>query len=221
MLVFYIFSSKMYELYKNWIRNFVNYFRRMALQKRVTSKQIARLPLIFYSGEIVVVKDVSAAKLAVEALLAEKFLGFDIESKPAFRKGESYPPSLLQIAGQKRVYLFMLGKTGGIETLKPILENATIWKVGIAISYDIQNLFKLEKFAARGFYDLAELSRKLKVAHTGLRNLAAIFLRGRISKGSQLTDWSQETLTPQQISYAATDAWASREIFLQMAKYLD
>ncbi|MDR1401842.1 MAG: 3'-5' exonuclease domain-containing protein 2 [Puniceicoccales bacterium] len=209
----------MYELYKNWMRNFINYFRKMALQKRVTAKQIARLPLIFYGGEIMVVDDVAAAKLAVEELLAEEVLGFDIESKPAFRKGESYAPSLLQFAGKKRVYLFMLWKIGGLSPLKPILENEAICKVGIAIDYDVQNLFKIEKFTPRGFYDLATFSRELRVAHTGLRNLAAIFLRGRISKGSQLTDWSRERLTPQQISYAATDAWASREIFFKMSKY--
>jgi ribonuclease D len=152
--------------------------------------------------------------------LSEKILGFDIESKPAFSKGESYAPSLMQIASQSKIYLFRLEKIGGLSALKPILENANIIKVGAAINHDVKNLFKIEEFNAQGFHDLGTFSKKLKVIHTGLRNLAAIFLRVRISKKSQLTDWTQEVLTTQQISYAATDAWASREIFIKMSTYL-
>jgi type II secretory pathway component GspD/PulD (secretin) len=82
------------------------------------------------------------------------------------------------------------------------------------------NLFKIEDFNAKCFCDLGTFRKQLKIAHTGLRNLAAIFLSVRISKKPQLTDWTQKVLTPQQISYAATDAWTSREIFLKMLQYL-
>jgi ribonuclease D len=191
----------------------------MALQKRIVPKQIARLPLETYGGEIIVIRDVESAKLAVKELLSESVLGFDIESKPAFAKGESYAPSLMQLAGKERVYIFKLEKIDGLSVLRPILESASIVKVGAAINHDVQNLFKIEKFIPRGFHDLSTFSGKLKIAQTGLRNLAAIFLRIRISKKSQLTDWSQENLTPQQIFYAATDAWVSREIFAKMARY--
>ncbi|MDR3144247.1 MAG: 3'-5' exonuclease domain-containing protein 2 [Puniceicoccales bacterium] len=209
----------MYEFYKSWIKNVTAFFRRMALQKRITPKQISRLPLVLYSGPITVISDSRSAANAVTSILSEKILGFDIESKPAFRKGESYAPSLIQFAGKSNVYIFKLGKIGGLSLLKPILENAGIVKVGVAVSYDVQNLLKIEKFEGRGFYDLGTFSRKLRVVHTGLRNLAAIFLRVRISKKSQLTDWSRENLTAQQISYAATDAWISREIFIKMSRY--
>jgi ribonuclease D len=209
----------MYESYRYWINLFVKYFKRMALQKRITPKQIARLPLKFYEGEVVVVQDAETAESAVAELLSESVLGFDIESKPAFTKGESYAPSLMQLAGKGKVYLFKLGKIGGIDPLKKILENCNIVKVGVAVNNDIQNLFKAWKFTPGGFHDLGTFSKKLRIIHTGLRNLAAIFLRVRVSKKSQLTDWSQENLTQQQISYAATDAWISREIFFKMAQY--
>ncbi|MDR2778699.1 MAG: 3'-5' exonuclease domain-containing protein 2 [Puniceicoccales bacterium] len=178
------------------------------------------MPLTAFNGEIVIVQDIDEVKLAVDEILSEKFLGFDIESKPAFSKGESYAPSLMQIAISSKVYLFKLKSIGGLAPLKPILEKKDIVKIGVAIDHDIKNLFKIEKFNAQGFYDLGMFSKQLKIAHTGLRNLAAIFLRVRISKKSQLTDWTQGILTPQQILYAATDAWISREIFLKMLKYL-
>ncbi|MDR1595323.1 MAG: 3'-5' exonuclease domain-containing protein 2 [Puniceicoccales bacterium] len=220
MTVFSIPSRKMYGFHRNWVANIVKNIRRLALQKRITPKQISRMPLTTYDGEIVVVRDASSAETSVDVLLQENILGFDIESRPAFSKGESYAPSLMQLAGRNRVYIFMLSKIGGLSPLKPVLEDDRIAKVGAAVDHDIQNLFKIEKFDARGFNDLGTLSKQLKIVHTGLRNLAAIFLRLRISKKSQLTDWSQEILTPHQITYAATDAWVSREIFVKMTKYL-
>ena len=43
-----------------------------------------------------------------------------------------------------------------------------------------------------------------------------MFLKHRISKGSQTSDWSKISLSDSQISYAATDAWVS----LELLKYL-
>ena len=50
---------------------------------------------------------------------------------------------------------------------------------------------------------------------TGLRNLAGIFLGFRVAKGAKTTNWSSPRLTAQQINYAATDAWACRELYLK------
>ena len=53
-----------------------------------------------------------------------------------------------------------------------------------------------------------------------MRNLAGIFLGTRIPKGAKTTNWAAPRLTPQQITYAATDAWACRELYLRF-KQLD
>jgi ribonuclease D len=37
----------------------------------------------------------------------------------------------------------------------------------------------------------------------------------RIPKGAKTTNWAAHRLSPQQIAYAATDAWACREIYLK------
>ena len=38
----------------------------------------------------------------------------------------------------------------------------------------------------------------------------------RISKKEQVSNWAKRELTRSQITYAATDAWVGREIYLQM-----
>jgi ribonuclease D len=50
---------------------------------------------------------------------------------------------------------------------------------------------------------------------TGVRNLAGIVLGIRLTKGTKTTNWAAPRLTPQQITYAATDAWACRELYLR------
>jgi ribonuclease D len=50
---------------------------------------------------------------------------------------------------------------------------------------------------------------------TGVRTLAAAFLGFRISKGNKTSNWAAAHLTPQQIAYAAMDAWACRELYLK------
>jgi ribonuclease D len=41
-----------------------------------------------------------------------------------------------------------------------------------------------------------------------------LFLGWRIAKGAKTTNWSTPQLSATQIGYAATDAWASRELYL-------
>ena len=50
---------------------------------------------------------------------------------------------------------------------------------------------------------------------TGVRSLAAIFLGFRIPKGTKTSNWARPRLTHQQIAYAATDAWACRELYVR------
>ena len=50
---------------------------------------------------------------------------------------------------------------------------------------------------------------------SGVRNLAGILLGMRIPKGTKTSNWAARELTAAQIAYAATDAWACRELFLR------
>ena len=210
----------MYEKCVEFFKILAKFFKRATLQKRITAKQISRMRICAYDGEIEIIKSELNAKLAVQEILKESVVGFDTESRPAFKKGEYYPPSVIQIACKDKVYIFQLDCIGRLAPIIPVFERPEITKVGAAISNDVKNLQKLENFDASGFYDLGIFSKMLCIPYTGLKNLAAIFLRVRISKSERLTDWKAGSLTEDQVRYAATDAWVSRAIFIKMLEYL-
>jgi ribonuclease D len=48
--------------------------------------------------------------------------------------------------------------------------------------------------------------------------MTAIILGFRISKTQQLSNWEAENLSDSQCSYAATDAWVCREMYLHLMR---
>ena len=60
---------------------------------------------------------------------------------------------------------------------------------------------------------LGALARRKGVERSGVRALAAMFLGFRIPKGTKTSNWAAPRLSAQQIAYAATDAWACRELY--------
>ncbi len=145
-------------------------------------------------------------------------LGFDTETRPAYKKGESYLPSLLQLASDDEVFIFQLKHLGLAKPLCEILADSTIIKAGVSLDYDIRELKKLSHFKAAGFMDLGNLAKKAGIKNHGLRGLAAVFLGERISKGMRTSNWAKDVLTPQQVQYAATDAWVGRRLYLAQEK---
>lgn len=174
------------------------------------------LPLGKYQGPVYLVKSFTLLAEVLPVLEKESILGFDTESRPAFKRGERYLPSLLQLASQKAVYLFPIQNKGFLSKLRPILENPSILKVGVAIKDDLKHLKELDPFDPKGFLDLSLLSRHTHTTYTGLRNLAGIFLGLRISKSAQTSNWAQTVLSVPQMIYAATDAWVSRELYFKL-----
>ncbi len=185
---------------------------------KMEKDEINALPIWAYSGKTIVLSTPRDAQTAATELLQQRILGFDTETRPSFRKGQKHNPALLQLATDTAVYLFQLKKTGLPDELLAVLENEQIYKAGVAISYDIQELQNIAPFTAKGFIDLGKLSHKLHLKNHGLRTLAAALLGIRISKNARQSNWENETLLPKQITYAATDAWLSRELYLKMSR---
>ena len=194
----------------------MNRQKTAGLQQKMSKDDINALPLIGYDGPIHLIDNAADVSDAVTILSKDTLLGFDTETRPSFRKGESYLPSLLQLAGTDSVYLFQLKRTGLPSDLSGLLANPAIIKAGVAIVRDIKELQDIEPFDPQGFVDLGDKARDLGLNHHGLRGLAALLLDGRISKGARLTNWARADLPEQALRYAATDAWVGRRIYQAM-----
>ncbi len=183
----------------------------------ITKEEINRLPVGSYRGTIELIASPGEVRAAVRALRGQSVLGFDTETRAAFRKGESYPPALVQLATEDVVYLFRLSRLKGLGGLAPILSDAKIIKAGVALERDIKELQEVKRFEPAGFVELGKFSDGQGVAANGLRGLAACVLGLRLTKGAQRSNWAQARLSDKQIQYAAIDAWACREIYLRLA----
>ena len=82
----------------------------------------------------------------------------------------------------------------------------------------MRQLKQFGDFSAAAFVNLDAVARKAGINNHGLRGMCATLLGFRISKQSKLSNWARSRLTPEQIMYAATDAWASRELYLYLEK---
>jgi ribonuclease D len=182
------------------------------------SPDLSELPLLRYGGEIVLVDRPELLNEVVPLLLAEPYLGFDTETRPAFKKGEKYAPALVQLASSHRVYLLQLRELGITDALVTLLEQPLPLKVGIAIRDDIKALQEVRPFVPSGLVDLGDLARRQGIEQRGARSLAARFLGGRVSKGAQTSNWAVRTLSEKQKIYAATDAWICLKLYPLLSK---
>ena len=185
---------------------------------KISKEEIGDFPLGKYTGEIVLIQQRSHANKAIEEIKKCNIIGMDTEARPAFKRGVSYPVSLLQLATDKKVYLFRLLKTGALQGIADILEDETKIKIGIAPGDDMKDLGKSIRFQPRNIIDLNKLALQNGFESIGAKKLSAMVLGFRISKAQQVSNWEAEELTKAQIDYAATDAWICREIYLKLNK---
>jgi len=183
--------------------------------KRISREEMNRLPIRRYEGSVYVVARHPDLQHAMQDILQESVVGFDTEARPAFSPGESYSPSLVQFATASAVYLLQIQQQDLLGAMAEVLSSEKIIKVGVSVTDDMRNLKKLVDFDERSVVDLGKIAKRHGLKQTGVRNLAGIFLGARIPKGAKTTNWAVRRLTPQQIAYAATDAWACRELYLR------
>lgn len=183
--------------------------------KRISREEMNQLPIRRYEGPVHVVATRSDLQHAMQDILQESVLGFDTETRPAFRPGESYLPALVQFATASAVYLIQVQQQDLFGEMAEVLSAEKIIKVGVSVTDDMRSLKNLFEFDERSVVDLGKVAARHGLKQTGVRNLAGIFLGARIPKGAKTSNWAARRLTPQQIAYAATDAWACRELYLR------
>src|SRR5689334_24547218 len=80
------------------------------IARTISREDLANLPIRRYEGRIVVVATREELEEARADLRRETIVGLDTETRPAFRKGESHLPALVQLATARAVYLFQLDR---------------------------------------------------------------------------------------------------------------
>lgn len=176
---------------------------------------MVNLPIRQFEGEVRMVATTADLEAAWADFRSERVVGLDTETRPSFRKGEVYLPCLVQVATAKGVYIFQLSYRDAFPALIELLESERLVKAGIALAHDLKTLKLVFPFEERGVVDLGKIARREGSDQTGLRNLAGMFLGFRIPKGNRTSNWAARNLSPAQITYAATDAWACRELYLK------
>jgi ribonuclease D len=187
-----------------------------SFEPAISSDEIRALPVSSFQGEIIVIDHPDAVPMAVEMLRDYDVLGFDTETKPAFKKGVINEVALLQLSSKEKAFIFRLNRIGFPPQLASLLERKDVLKVGAAIRDDIKSLQKLRRFLPAGFIELQDKVKQYDIKDCGLRKLAGIVLGIQISKSQQVSNWEKEELSAAQLVYAATDAWVCHEIYMQL-----
>jgi len=182
--------------------------------KTISKDEINALPIKRYEGPVVLVESTAHMERALADFAGERLVGFDTETRPTFKVGQKHPVALAQVATAQAVYLFQLQRMDYAPVLRQLLQ-APCTKAGVGIGDDIKALRELFAFEPDGIADLGAIARKKGYERSGVRALAAMFLGFRIPKGTKTSNWAAPRLSPQQIVYAATDAWACRELHLR------
>ncbi len=182
----------------------------------LTNEIIDSLPQTQFDGQVVVIETERAAEEAARQMMREPVLGFDTETRPAFRRGVTYKTALLQLASHDTAWLIRLNVVGLPRAIVNVLENPSIVKTGVAIRDDIRGLQRWHKFTPGNFVELQTLAHDHGLEEASLKKLAARVLGIRISKRQRLSNWEASALSLGQQLYAATDAWVGIESYEQL-----
>ena len=180
--------------------------------------KISTLPRVLFKGRIVVVLTERDADKAVRYLLSQPILGVDTETRPSFKKGQMHQVALLQVSSYDVCFLFRLNQLGLSPSVKRLLEDKQVPKIGLSLRDDLLSLHKLGDFNAGYFIDLQDHMREIGVEDLSLQKLYANFFSQKISKREQLTNWEADILQDKQKLYAATDAWSCIMLYEELMR---
>eukprot|EP00897_Mesotaenium_endlicherianum_P010417 jgi/Mesen1/9403/ME000614S08659 len=160
----------------------------------------------------------------------EPAVGLDIEWKVSFKRGATPNKSaLLQLCASARCcYLVHVFLTGVTPSLRLLLEDCTLRKVGVGIYGDAAKLWRDYGVTLGGVVDVSDVAnRKLRPAggsrKWGLSSLCEHLLCKQVAKGQGLRtgDWEASPLSAAQMRYAATDAFASLLLYQALQEFDD
>ena len=214
--LFLIFNYKM-TVFLFIFTNFAPQMKKTIYSKYDKSK-IGTLPRVLFEGRIVVVLTEHEAEKAVRFLLSQPILGIDTETRPSFKTGQVHQVALLQVSSYDVCFLFRLNQLGMSPSVRRLLEDTTVPKIGLSLRDDLNSLHRIGDFEKGNFVDLQNCVSEVGVKDMSLQKLYANFFGQRISKREQLTNWEADILSDKQKLYAATDAWSCIMLYEELLR---
>lgn len=182
----------------------------------ISKDELSVLPQEVFPGRIIVIQSESEALKATSYLEQFDAIGFDTETRPAFKKGVSNKIALMQLSTNDTCFLFRLNIIGLPDCLAAILANPKIKKIGLSLRDDFAAIRKRNPSVLLSFIELQSYVKFYGIEDNGLQRIYGILFGKRISKGQRLSNWEADTLSDAQKMYAAIDAWACLRIFNEL-----
>lgn len=178
----------------------------------------------------------TSERVLSQYFLNEKIVGFDIEWMADTNRhgGPKQNVSLIQIASEERIALLHIAVYAKdnvsalvAPSLKKLMEDPAITKVGVAIKGDCTRLRNHLTIHSQGLFELSHLYKLIKYSHPDTQDLKQInkklvslatqvqdHLHLPMFKGTDVrsSDWSKK-LSMDQITYAASDSYAGIQLY--------
>eukprot|EP00927_Polykrikos_kofoidii_P045387 TRINITY_DN39353_c0_g1_i1.p1 TRINITY_DN39353_c0_g1~~TRINITY_DN39353_c0_g1_i1.p1 ORF type:complete len:412 (-),score=61.39 TRINITY_DN39353_c0_g1_i1:309-1544(-) len=181
----------------------------------VSPLEIAKMPPCRFEGRIIVVSVPEDEQRVERFFVDSTLLGFDTESRPVSPLEPKSRTAVIQLATEDVTCVWRIAGSAALPPLlRRLIEDPSIHKVAQGASEEISSLREEWGIVPKSFIDLHHVALHLKTSPRSLKGLVALFMKRRLVKDQQLTNWEQSPLTQAQIEYAATDAWASRQVLL-------
>lgn len=182
----------------------------------ITKEELSGFVQEKFTGRIIVVQTIDEALKATAYLSGFNAIGFDTETRPAFKKGVSHQIALMQLSTEDTCFLFRLNLIGLPDCLAEVLVNPAIKKIGLSLKDDFTAIHKRKPLSPINFIDLQPFVQDYGIEDMGLQRIYGILFGKRISKGQRLSNWEADVLSDAQKLYAALDAWACLRIFNEL-----
>ena len=176
---------------------------------------IALLPPFERLGldRITLVKTGAQACAAHDALVEVQAWGFDTESKPTFRVGESSDgPHVLQLSTRERAWVFQLHDPECRAVAADLLARGGIAKAGFGLGDDRKRIIHKLGIEPAGILELNTIFRERGYRKDmGVKGAVAVLFNQRFqkSKKAATSNWANAQLSESQLVYAANDAYAA------------
>ncbi|GAB2237369.1 hypothetical protein Droror1_Dr00015271 [Drosera rotundifolia] len=197
-----------------------------------------RYPVMSFGGEVIYSRTFDEVDESASQILKllesrrnemdELVLGLDIEWKPTFGRG--IPPgkaAVLQICGNMtHCYVMHIIHSGIPRSLCTLLEDSSSIKVGVGIDNDAVKVFHDYNVSIRSVLDLSSLANQKfegESRHWSLSSLVETLTCKQLLKPKKirLGNWETDVLSKAQLSYAATDAFASWYLYQALKTFPD